>query len=103
MHLLMALTRVPMMRPLLASALFALGCSFALVALHGGESVLAAATLMAACSTGAVMIRLLGTSQLVDDVDNTRDVARDRQRVLGVGLVLDRPTHANDSAHDAHL
>ena len=91
-----------MMRPLLASALFALGCSFALVALHGGESVLAAATLMAACSTGAVMIRLLGTSQLVDDVDNTRDVARDRQRVLGVGLVLDRPTHANDSAHDAH-
>jgi len=37
------------MRPLLASALFALGCSFALVALRGGESALAAVTLMAAC------------------------------------------------------
>ena len=66
------------MRPLLASALFALGCSFALVALRGGESVLAAVTLMAACSTGAAMIRLLGTTQLVDDVNHARDVARDR-------------------------
>ena len=66
------------MRPLLASALFALGCSFALVALRGGESVLAAVTLIAACSTGAAMIRLLGTTQLVDDVNDTRDVARDR-------------------------
>ena len=37
------------MQPLLASALFALGCSFALAALHGGESALAAVTLMAAC------------------------------------------------------
>jgi hypothetical protein len=66
------------MRPLLASALFALGCSFALVALRGGETALAAATLMAACSTGAAMIRLLGTSQLVDDLDGARDIARDR-------------------------
>ena len=66
------------MRPLLASALFALGCSFALVALRGGESFLAAVTLMAACSTGAAMIRLLGTTQLVDDVNDPRDVARDR-------------------------
>lgn len=66
------------MRPLLASALFALGCSFALVALRGGEAALAAATLMAACSTGAAMIRLLGSSQLVDDVDNAGHVARDR-------------------------
>ena len=66
------------MRPLLASALFALGCSFALVALRGGDSVIAAVTLIAACSTGAAMIRLLGTSQFVDDVNNARDVARDR-------------------------
>ena len=65
------------MRPLLASALFALGCSFALVALRGGESVAAAITLMAACSTGAAMIRLLGASQLVDDFNNPGDVARD--------------------------
>ena len=49
------------MRPLLASTLFALGCSFALVALHGGESVIAAVTLMTAFSTGAAMLRLLGT------------------------------------------
>ncbi len=66
------------MRSLLASALFALGCSFALAALRGGESALAAVTLMAACSTGAAVIRLLGASQLVDDLDNARDVARDR-------------------------
>jgi hypothetical protein len=65
-------------RPLLASALFALGFSFALVALRGGDAALAAATLMAACSTGAAMIRLLGTRQLVDDVDNAGDVAGDR-------------------------
>ena len=66
------------MRPLLASALFALGCSFALVALRGGDSVLAAVTLMAACSTGAAMIRSLGTTQLFDDLHDVRDVARDR-------------------------
>jgi hypothetical protein len=66
------------MRPLLASVLFALGCSFALVALHGGDSVIAAATLMAACSTGAAVIRLLGASQFVDDVNDTRDVAGHR-------------------------
>ena len=65
------------MRPLLASALFALGCSFALVALRGGDSVIAAVTLMAACSTGAAMIRLPGTSQLVDHLDDARDVAGD--------------------------
>jgi hypothetical protein len=66
------------MRPLLASALFALGCSFALVALHGGESALAAATLMAACSTGAAAIRLLGRSRLIDDLDDARDSAGNR-------------------------
>ena len=66
------------MRPLLASALFALGCSFALVALRGGESVIAAVTLMAACSTGAAIIRLLGTRQFVDDVDEARNVAGHR-------------------------
>ena len=70
--------RCQCVRPLLASALFALGCSFALVALHGGETAVAAATLIAACSTGAAMIRLLRTRQLFDDVDNARDVARDR-------------------------
>ncbi len=73
-----AIRVVRVMRTLLASALFALGCSFALVALRGGDSVVAAITLMAACSTGAAMIRLLGTSQLVDDLDNARDVARNR-------------------------
>ena len=78
MHAAAARCVVRVMRPLLASALFALGCSFALVALRGGDSVVAAITLMAACSTGAAMIRLLGTSQLVDDLDNARDVARDR-------------------------
>ena len=66
------------MRPLLASALFALGCSFALVALRGGESVIAAVTLMAACSTGAAIIRLLGTRQFVDDVAEARNVAGHR-------------------------
>ena len=66
------------MRPLLASALFALGCSFALVALRGGESVIAAVTLIAACSTCAAMVRLLGTRQLVDHIDNAGDVTSDR-------------------------
>jgi hypothetical protein len=66
------------MRPLLASALFALGCSFVLVALRGGGSAIAAATLMAACCTGAAVIRLLGASQFVDDVNDTRDVAGHR-------------------------
>jgi hypothetical protein len=65
-------------RPLLASALFALGCSFALVALRGGESVIAAVTLIAACSTGAAMIRLLGATRLADDIDDARDVAGHR-------------------------
>jgi hypothetical protein len=78
MHFRAACARYQAVRPLLASALFALGCSFALVALRGGETAIAAATLMAACSTGAAMIRLLGTGQLVDDVDNARDVASHR-------------------------
>jgi hypothetical protein len=77
MHPAVAGAVVRLMRPLLASALVALGCSFALVALRGGESVVAAITLMAACSTGAAMVWLLGASQLVDDVDNARDVAGD--------------------------
>jgi hypothetical protein len=72
------MTRFLFVRPLLASALFALGCSFALVALHGGDSVIAAVTVMAACSTGAAMIRLLGTGQLVDHIDDSRDLARNR-------------------------
>jgi hypothetical protein len=78
MHLVVAGRVVRVMRPLLASALFALGCSFALVALRGGESIVAAVTLMAACSAGAAMIRLLGTTQFVDDLDDARDVARNR-------------------------
>jgi len=60
------------MRPLLASALFALGSSFALVALRGGDSVLAAAMLMTACSAVAVLVRVLGAGQLVDNVEDTR-------------------------------
>ena len=66
------------MRPLLASALFALGSSFALVALRGGDSILAAAMLMTACSAAAVLVRVLGAGQLVDNVDDARRVARDR-------------------------
>ena len=66
------------MTPLLASALFALGSSFALVALHGGESMLAAAMLMTACSTAAVLVRVLGASQLVDHLDDSGHVSRDR-------------------------
>lgn len=58
------------MRAVLASTLFAIGCSFALVALRGGEHVAAAVTLMAACSTAAVLVRLLGAAQLVDDLDD---------------------------------
>jgi len=69
---------VKVMRQLLASALFALGSSFALVALRGGESILAAAMLVTACSTAAVLVRVLGAGQLVDDLNDTRHVARDR-------------------------
>ena len=57
------------MRPLLASTLFALGSSFALVALRGGDSILAAAMLMTACSAAAVLVRVLGAGQLVNNVD----------------------------------
>ncbi len=78
MHLLVAARVVRVMRPLLASALFALGSSFALVALRGGESILAAAMLMTACSAAAVLVRVLGASQLVDHLDDTGHVARDR-------------------------
>ena len=63
---------VGVMRPLLASALFALGSSFALVALRGGDSILAAAMLMTACSAAAVLVRVLGASHLVDNLDDTR-------------------------------
>ena len=66
------------MRTLLASALLALGCSFALVALHGGESIVAAAMLMTACSTAAVLVRVLGASQFVDRIEDSGRVSRDR-------------------------
>jgi RNase P/RNase MRP subunit POP5 len=78
MHFATAGGVVRVMRPLLASALFALGSSFALVALHGGDSILAAAMLMTACSTAAVLVRVLGASQLVDNLADARHVARDR-------------------------
>jgi len=69
---------VGVMRPLLASTLLALGSSFALVALHGGESIFAAAMLMTACSTAAVLVRVLGASQLVDHLGDPGHVSRDR-------------------------
>jgi hypothetical protein len=69
---------VRVMRPLFASTLFALGCSFGLVALRGGESILAAAIMMTACSTAALLVRMLGASQLVDNLDDTRYVTGDR-------------------------
>jgi hypothetical protein len=55
-------------RPIIASAIFALGCSFALVALRGGDFVLAAAALVAACSTAALMIRALAPAKRADDL-----------------------------------
>ena len=66
------------MRQLVAAALVALESSFSLVALHGGQSVIAAAMLMTACSTAAMLVRAIGASQLVDHLDNAGDVARDR-------------------------
>ena len=66
------------MRPLLTSTLIALGASFALVALRGGESVIAAAMLMAACSAAAALVRLLGSGQLVENLDDSRNIAGDR-------------------------
>jgi len=78
MHSVAAQRVVVVMRPLLASALFALGSSFALVALRGGDSILAAAMLMTACSAAAVLVRVLGASPLVDNFDDARHVARDR-------------------------
>ena len=66
------------MRQLVVAALVALGSSFSLVALRGGDSVIAAAMLMTACSTAAMLVRAIGASQLVDHLDNAADVARDR-------------------------
>src|SRR2546425_12252500 len=56
---------VGVMRPLLASALLALGSSFALFALHGRGRLFAAAMLMIACSTAAAPARGFGARQLV--------------------------------------
>lgn len=67
MHLATAGRVVGVMRPLLASALFALGSSFALAALRGGESILAAAMLMTACTAAAVLVRVLGGASQLDD------------------------------------
>lgn len=69
---------VGVMRPLFAFALFVLGCSFGLVALRGGESILAAAIMMTACSTAALLVRMLGASQLVDNLDDIRYLTGDR-------------------------
>jgi hypothetical protein len=70
--------RSPTVRQLFAGALVALGCSFSLVALHGGDSVIAAAMLMTACSTAALLVRALGARELVDHLNDAGDVARDR-------------------------
>ncbi len=66
------------MRPLLASVLIALGASFGLAALRGGESAIAAAMLVTACSTAAALVRLLGAGHLVDHLDDPRHVTGDR-------------------------
>jgi hypothetical protein len=70
--------RSPTVRQLFAGALVALGCSFSLVTLHGGDSVIAAAMLMTACSTAALLVRALGARELVDHLNDAGDVARDR-------------------------
>ena len=77
------------MRALLAASIFAIGSSFVLVALNGGDHIVAAVTLMAACSTAAIMIRALAPGQLVDDLDNAGDPTRNGDRVLSVSRVRD--------------
>jgi len=75
------------MRALLAASIFAIGSSFVLVALKGGDHIVAAVTLMAACSTAAIMIRALAPGQLVDHLNDAGDPTRDGDRVISVTRV----------------
>src|SRR3989442_5006942 len=75
---------VGVMRPLLASALLALGSSFALVALHCGESIFAAAMLITPCSAAAPPVRGLCASQLVHSLRHPRHRSPERQRHLRI-------------------
>jgi len=75
------------MRALLAASIFAIGSSFVLVALKGGDHIVAAVTLMAACSTAAIMIRALAPGQLVDHVNDAGHPTRDGDRVISVTRV----------------
>ena len=77
------------MRALLAASIFAIGSSFVLVALKGGDHFVAAVTLMAACSTAAIMIRALAPGQLVDHLNDAGDPTRDGDRVISVTRVRD--------------
>lgn len=77
------------MRALLAASIFAIGSSFVLVALKGGDHIVAAVTLMAACSTAAIMIRALAPGQLVDHLNDAGDPTRDGDRVISVTRVRD--------------
>jgi hypothetical protein len=78
------------MRHIFAAAIFAIGSSFVLVALKGGDHVLAAFIAMAACSAAATMIRALGPRQLVvDHLDDVGDPTGDGGHILGVGRLRD--------------
>src|SRR3989442_15676395 len=72
---------VGVMRPLLASALLALGSSFALVALHGGGGIFAAAVLMTPCPAAALLGRGLGGGLVADPLDDPGPGSPDPQRV----------------------
>lgn len=71
------------MRSLLAASLFAIGSSFVLLALKGGDQALAAASAMAASSTAAMMIRALRPGQLVEDLADAGHPASSGGHVLG--------------------
>ena len=79
------------MRLLLAAATIAVGSSFALGALSGGDQALAMATAMAAFASAAAITRVLSDAQLVDHVRHARHATRDGHRVLGVHRVRDLP------------
>ena len=82
------------MRTLLAASVFAIGSSFVLVTLKDGDQALAAAIAMAACSTAALMIGLLGHGEaVVDHLDHAGHPARGGGRVLGVVSRVREDTH----------
>ena len=66
-----------------------MGCSFALVALRGGDHILAAVALMAVCWAAATLIHALGASKIVDDLEYSSYTAGDGERVLGIRRVSD--------------